>query len=146
MRCEDAQAALAALQARIVALEELLAEPGDLDVHQRSQVLAQLHAAQARLPAARAAVAGCIDSPLRIFGVERTQATQFFNWNGQGSGAAADNSVPLIAHRGLTLLAYVGDTAAHTYPRRSRCRPWSEGASATAGSIPHRRATSSSAR
>src|SRR6266536_4018921 len=31
-----------------------------------------------------------------ITGIERTQATQFFNINGKGSGYAADNTVPLV--------------------------------------------------
>ena len=33
----------------------------------------------------------------RAVAVEATQATQFFNFNGQGSGYAPDNSVPLVA-------------------------------------------------
>lgn len=44
---------------------------------------------------------------LMVVGVESTQATQFFDFNGQGSGAAADNSVPLVAHKALVLRVYI---------------------------------------
>jgi hypothetical protein len=40
-------------------------------------------------------------------GIERTQATQFFLSNGQGSGLAADNTVPLVANKALILRVYV---------------------------------------
>ena len=46
---------------------------------------------------------------LAIVGVEQTQATQYFSINGQGSGYAPDNSVPLIAQRALILRVYVNN-------------------------------------
>lgn len=46
-------------------------------------------------------------SNLSISGIERTQATQFFLSNGQGSGYAANNSVPLVAQKDLILRVYV---------------------------------------
>jgi hypothetical protein len=55
---------------------------------------------------------GSVRPPLELYklsvaGVEQTQATQFFRFNGQGSGAATDNSVPLIANKTLVLRVYV---------------------------------------
>lgn len=44
---------------------------------------------------------------LTIAGVERTQATQFFAFNGQGSGAATDNTVPMVENKSLVLRVYV---------------------------------------
>ncbi|MEU0645989.1 hypothetical protein [Streptomyces umbrinus] len=44
---------------------------------------------------------------IRIVGLERTQATQFFNINGQGTGTAADNSVPLVEGKPLVLRVFV---------------------------------------
>src|SRR5262249_46032540 len=46
-------------------------------------------------------------SNLSIAGIERTQATQYFLFNGQGSGFAPDNSVPLVANKILILRVYV---------------------------------------
>ncbi len=44
---------------------------------------------------------------LKIAGVEATQAIKYFAFNGQGSGYAADNTVPLVAEKPLTLRVYV---------------------------------------
>jgi hypothetical protein len=44
---------------------------------------------------------------LPIAGIERTQATQFFKFNNQGSGFAANNTVPLVAQKELVLRIYV---------------------------------------
>lgn len=41
-----------------------------------------------------------------IAGVEATQATQFFKINNQGSGSGVNNSVPMIARKGLILRVY----------------------------------------
>jgi hypothetical protein len=49
---------------------------------------------------------------LSITGVELTQATQFFNFNGQGTGLAADNSVPLVANKATTLRVYINHNPA----------------------------------
>jgi hypothetical protein len=67
------------------------------------------------LDGARVALQACLNasppraptSNLTIAGIERTQAIQFFFLNGQGSGAGADNSVPLVADKALTLRVYV---------------------------------------
>lgn len=49
---------------------------------------------------------GGTEAPLTIFGIERTQAIQYFLINGQGSAFALNNSVPLIAQRRLALRVY----------------------------------------
>jgi hypothetical protein len=40
-------------------------------------------------------------------GIEATQAVQFFNFNNQGSGTGADNTVPLVAHKPMVLRVYL---------------------------------------
>ena len=58
--------------------------------------------------------AGCLGSipqpsplsPVQIFGVEATQAIQYFRLTGQASFFAPDNSVPLIAQKPLILRVY----------------------------------------
>jgi hypothetical protein len=47
---------------------------------------------------------------LTIVGIERTQSIQFFMFNGQGSGAGTDNSVPLIAQKSTVLRVYIDGT------------------------------------
>jgi hypothetical protein len=47
---------------------------------------------------------------LSIVGVEKTQAIQYFSINGQGSGYAPDNSVPLVAQRTTVLRVYTDRT------------------------------------
>ena len=44
---------------------------------------------------------------LRVAGVEDTQAVQFFDYFGQGSGAEPSNSVPLVARKALIIRVYV---------------------------------------
>jgi hypothetical protein len=48
---------------------------------------------------------------LRVVGVERTQAIQFFLSNGQGSGGGTDNSVPLVGEKPMVLRVYVDRVA-----------------------------------
>lgn len=50
---------------------------------------------------------GCLQS-ISIFGVEHTQAVQFWNVpEGQGSGFAPNNTIPLVAQKPTVLRAYV---------------------------------------
>jgi hypothetical protein len=49
---------------------------------------------------------------LAITGIEMTQATQFFNFNGQGTGFGEDNSVPLVANKATVLRVYVNHNPA----------------------------------
>ena len=49
-------------------------------------------------------------SKLVIAGVERIQAVQYFDINGQGSGYATDNSVPMVARKTLILRVFPAHT------------------------------------
>lgn len=44
---------------------------------------------------------------IRVVGVERTQATQYFGFNGQGTGFAPDNSIRLLEGRNTVFRVYV---------------------------------------
>ena len=44
---------------------------------------------------------------IRIGGVEMTQSTQYFNYDGLGTGAGTDNSIPLVANKTLVIRVYV---------------------------------------
>src|SRR5262249_27844575 len=57
-----------------------------------------------------------LNSNLAIIGVERTQATQYFFINGQGSGFAGDNSVGLVARKAMVLRVYVNSTTFPQFP------------------------------
>lgn len=48
---------------------------------------------------------------LSIAGIELTQAIQYFRFNGQGSGFAADNTVPFVANKSLILRVYVDNSS-----------------------------------
>jgi hypothetical protein len=51
---------------------------------------------------------GPIPNPnLRIVGIEATQGTQFFNFNGQGTGTAGDNSLTLVPRKRTVFRVYV---------------------------------------
>ena len=54
-------------------------------------------------------------SNLAIAGVEQTQTIQFFLFNGQGSGFAPNNTVPLVANKPMLLRTYIDGT---TLPQR----------------------------
>jgi hypothetical protein len=69
------------------------------------RALSDLEACEARQP-----------SNLAIAGIERTQAIQFFLFNGQGSGFAGNNSVPLVADKALILRVYVNRTSTPGVP------------------------------
>lgn len=44
---------------------------------------------------------------IRIGGVEMTQSTQFFEYGASGTGAGADNAIPLVANKELVLRVFV---------------------------------------
>src|SRR6266540_2679635 len=56
---------------------------------------------------------------LTVAGVELTQATQYFAFNGQGSRAGPDNSVPLVEQKTLVLRVYV-DFSSLVVPNATR--------------------------
>lgn len=51
-----------------------------------------------------------------IAGIERTQATQYFLFNGKGSGYAPQNTVPLVASRDLILRVYARSDSFMSWP------------------------------
>lgn len=55
-------------------------------------------------------------SNITIVGIEQTQTIQFFRFNGQGSGFAADNSIPLIANKTTILRVYIDCTTLPQFP------------------------------
>jgi hypothetical protein len=107
--CAEVMKSLAESEATIKEMQELLGEP-ELTPHQRAEAQAKLAAAEASKPIflQELQTLGC-PPPLEIYGIERTQATQFFLINGKGSGAAPDNSVPRLALRPLNVRVYVAE-------------------------------------
>lgn len=62
---------------------------------------------------------GCFQS-ISVFGVEQTQVVQFWNVpEGQGSGFAPNNSIPLIAQKPTVLRAYVAPVSEARTPPAS---------------------------
>jgi hypothetical protein len=53
---------------------------------------------------------------LHIAGIEVTQGIQFFNFNGRGSGAAPDNSMPLVAKKTTVVRVYVDRRTSPSFP------------------------------
>jgi len=100
-----------ALQDRIADLAnqvhnlELLEQDSGLTQSERNDIGKHTHDLQLQISALRAQLAECL-SELAIHGVEFTQGIQYFDISGQGSGAGADNGIPLIAERALVLRVY----------------------------------------
>jgi hypothetical protein len=111
------------LERRIARLQILLTEP-DMSSGTIQRIRKQIFEAETRLGALKRQLEVC-RSTVFIMGVEKTQGIQFFNFNGQGSGNAPDNSVPLVAERALILRVYVNHNGAddlqpdHFLPRIS---------------------------
>jgi len=112
-RCQQLEGDVADIQADI--------EDCRQDPHCRVGPLVQrLQAARRRLAACRAELNRCIaenSSNLRIAGIEMTQATQYFSFNGQGSGLPfRDNAVPPVADKTMILRVYVDRTTLPQFP------------------------------
>jgi hypothetical protein len=102
--CKDLADRLADLNQQVEFLEDLLTDP-ELTPTQRASIRRQILGTRETIAAVEDQLAECRGG-LAILGVERTQAIQYFSINGQGSGYAPDNSVPLIALRPLVLRVY----------------------------------------
>jgi hypothetical protein len=48
--------------------------------------------------------------------MEITQATQYFNFNGKGTGFGEDNSIPAIAEKATIIRVYVDVTSVPSVP------------------------------
>jgi hypothetical protein len=91
----------------------------DCDAYRR-----QVTWATRRLAACREELQRCIEglppepiSNLRIAGIEVTQAIQYFNFNGKGSGLEPNNIVPLVANNPTILRVYVDRSDSPRYER-----------------------------
>lgn len=102
MVCEAEQQALDDAEATLADLRELCAEG-------YRPACGQIGRARLLVIRARQALNACLARPrnLTIVGVEQTQATQFFLFNNQGSGAGNDNSVPLVAQKPAVFRVYI---------------------------------------
>ena len=105
--CRPIQQELDGIQATIRGLQEELqtAPPA-----QKPGLIAMIREERRREAEAQTRLDRCIagaDSYLRVAGVECTQAIQYFYHNGQGSGAAQPNSIPLVARKSLVVRVYV---------------------------------------
>jgi hypothetical protein len=103
--CKDIQDELKRLEAQVGFLKELLDDP-ELTPQQKGQIRAQIRAIGVEIAGAKDRLRECLSSKLTIAGVELTQATQYFDINGQGSGFDQDNSVPLVSQRPLIVRVY----------------------------------------
>ena len=106
---EEMQDEIAELgDAAIGALQEALLEASP---EEKRILMRRVGALQERLAYAEGGLQELAPAPRRskiaIAGIERTQAVQYFLFNGQGSGFAADNTVPLVANKSMILRVYV---------------------------------------
>lgn len=109
--CQSIQDEVDRLQATIRQLQEELqsAPPAEKPI-----IIEMIRREREKQADAERRLSRCIataGSYLDIVGVEYTQATQYFDFNGQGSGYAPDNSVPLVARKSLFLRIYVARQA-----------------------------------
>jgi hypothetical protein len=112
--CDDLAQTVASLERHVDRLQEILAEP-DLSPAVRLSIIRQIGEAQRTIASLSDALVRC-RAPLSIEGIELTQATQYFAFNGQGSGHAPDNSVPLIALRTLVARVYTDSKWVQSLP------------------------------
>src|SRR5437867_1631936 len=122
--CQELADQIAALEAELADLEDALASINELPPNQRgaarAALLRQIAATRNRIRILNQQLQACLHpiatSNLRISGIERTQATQYFLFNGQGSGYAPNNTVPLVAQKALMLRVYVNQSAVPSFP------------------------------
>jgi hypothetical protein len=105
LSCKELADRLADLEQQVEYLEEDLEDP-ELTPAQRGSIRRQIRETREKIAAVKDQLEECRKA-LVIVGVERTQGIQYFLINGQGSGYAPDNSLPLIAQRALALRVYV---------------------------------------
>jgi hypothetical protein len=103
--CRGLQDQLRGLEQQIEMLRDDLEDP-ELTPAQKGLIRQQIQQLRERVAVVREQLRDCQTAPLTIEGVELTQGTQFFRINGQGSGMAADNSVPLVSQRQMMVRVY----------------------------------------
>ena len=104
--CAQLERRIADLERHVARLQEILDTEPDLSGGTVQNIRRQIREANNTLAELRHELILC-RSDITIVGVEQTQGTQFFAFNGQGSEAAPDNSVPLIAQRMAVLRVYI---------------------------------------
>jgi hypothetical protein len=104
--CAQLADRIADLERHVDVLQRILDSEPDLSPAQRGRIRQQIGQTQSTIATLEYELVLC-RSNITIVGVEKTQGIQFFSINGQGSGNAPDNSVPLIAQRTLILRVYI---------------------------------------
>jgi hypothetical protein len=102
--CQPFQDEIDALNAQLALLQE------DLQRH-KPGALEEIRAKRKEIADATAKLQACLKNPPQpcwtLAGIEWTQAIQYFLINGQGSGFAGNNTVPMVANKDLILRVYV---------------------------------------
>jgi hypothetical protein len=104
--CQQLADQIADLTSDVAALQEILDTEHDLSAGTVQRIQRTIWEKQATINRLNRELILC-RSDLTIVGVEITQGIQFFSINGQGSGNAPDNSVPLVAQRTTVLRVYL---------------------------------------
>ena len=103
--CQEIEDQIAALEREYERLERILEEP-DLPQSTRDRIARRMRDIIIEINELRDELEQCLNT-ITISGIEKTQCIQYFLFNGQGSGYASNNSIPLIANRPLILRVYV---------------------------------------
>jgi hypothetical protein len=103
--CAQLADRIADLTRQVARLREILDTEPDLSPGTIQRIQQQIFEAQTTINRLNHELILC-RSDLTIVGVEMTQGIQFFSINGQGSGSAPDNSVPLVGQRTTVLRVY----------------------------------------
>jgi hypothetical protein len=109
--CVEIEIQVGQLTRLVDSLQRILDTEPELSSAQRERLQRRISEHEATLSRLQDELRRC-RSEITIEGVEFTQGTQYFCFNGQGSGFAPDNSVPLIAQRSAVLRVYVGSKRA----------------------------------
>jgi hypothetical protein len=102
MACEAEQAALSKVENSLDRAQDKCDSGIKTACSAIPRLKAEVKQAQARYDTCRVAT-----RLVSIVGIERTQATQYFNFNGMGSKFGDDNSVPLVSGKTTILRVYI---------------------------------------
>ncbi len=126
-RCEQYRTAIQALNNELDMLNQIKAqeEEAGINTYPIQQVIKRV---EGQLHTEGILLQQCLATPpppppssnLSIVGIEQTQTIQYFLFNGQGSGFAPDNSIPLIANKTTILRVYIDRTMLPQFPVPSR--------------------------
>jgi hypothetical protein len=108
--CQPIQDQIDELEGEVESLQEAL---GEVPPTARPGIIREILALRRQIHNLQLQLQQCLLHPptnLVIDGVELTQAIQYFAFNGQGSGFASDNTVPLVGNKMLIARVYVDRT------------------------------------